>query len=68
MKEVLSELDALAGAKPFTAEEVGVARDAEARSFPETFESPGGVAGILLLTAGSLTACAFGMRMSRAPS
>jgi hypothetical protein len=27
-----------------------------------------GVAGILLLTAGSLTACAFGMRMSRAPS
>ena len=27
-----------------------------------------GVAGILLLTAGSLTACALGMRMSRAPS
>jgi zinc protease len=48
LKEVLSELDALAGAKPFTAEEVGVARDAEARSFPETFESPGGIAGILL--------------------
>jgi zinc protease len=47
LKEALGELDALAGGKPFTAEELATALDAEARSFPETFESPGSIAGIL---------------------
>jgi zinc protease len=47
LREVISELDALAGKKPFTAEEIATARSAEARSFPESFESPSSLAGIL---------------------
>lgn len=47
LKEILKELDDLAAARPFTAEEIEVARAAEARSYPETFESPSGIAGIL---------------------
>ncbi len=47
LKEVIAELDGLAGGKPFTEEEIGTALDAESRSYPETFESPGSIAGIL---------------------
>lgn len=47
LKEVLSELDSLAGGKPFTSEEIATAVGAEMKSFPETFESPGSIAGIL---------------------
>ena len=45
--EILSELDAVAKERPFTAEEIAVARDAEARSYPETFEDPASIAGLL---------------------
>ena len=47
--EVLSELDALAaaGGRPLTDEEIATARTAESRGFPETFESPGSIAGLL---------------------
>ncbi|HWE38592.1 MAG TPA: pitrilysin family protein [Isosphaeraceae bacterium] len=47
LKEILKELDDLAKERPFTAAEIDVARDAEARSYPETFEAPAGIAGIL---------------------
>ncbi|MBX6314723.1 MAG: insulinase family protein, partial [Isosphaeraceae bacterium] len=47
LKEALGELDALAGNKPFTTEEISTARIAEARSFPESFEAPAGIAGAL---------------------
>jgi zinc protease len=47
LKEVLGELDALTKDKPFTTEEIGVAREAEVRSYPESFESPGGIVGTL---------------------
>ena len=45
--EVLGELDDLAGKQPLTAEEIATARDAEARTFPESFESPHGIVGVL---------------------
>lgn len=47
LKEVISELNALANKKPFTVEEIATAVSAEARSFPESFESPSSLAGIL---------------------
>jgi zinc protease len=47
LKELLGELDGLTGPRPLTAEEIDVARDAVARSFPETFENPSGIAGLL---------------------
>ena len=47
LKEVIGELDALAGDEPFSDEEIATARDAEARSYPEAFESPAGIAGVL---------------------
>ena len=47
LKEILAELDALAGDRPFTATEIAVARDGEAQSFPENFENPSGIAGII---------------------
>jgi zinc protease len=47
LKEVLKELDDLAKKRPFTEAEIEVARAAEARSYPETFEAPSGIAGIL---------------------
>ena len=47
LKEVINELDGLVSGKPFTTEEIGSAVDAEVRSYPETFESPGSIAGIL---------------------
>ena len=47
LKEAISELDGLSAGKPFTAEEVATAIGAEAKSFPESFESPGSIAAIL---------------------
>jgi predicted Zn-dependent peptidase len=47
LRETLKELDGLAGSKPFTAEEVSTALNAELKSYPETFESPSSIAGIL---------------------
>jgi zinc protease len=47
LKEVMNELDGLTKKRPFTAEEIATARDAEARSFPESFESPADIAGLL---------------------
>ena len=47
LKEVIGELDDLAGHRPLTAEEIATAREAEVRTFPESFEAPGGIAGVL---------------------
>ncbi len=47
LREVLGELDALAGNRPFTEEELGTAVGAEVRSFPDSFQSPSSLAGIL---------------------
>ena len=47
LKETLGELDGLAAGKPFTEEEIASAVGSEAKSFPETFESPGSIASIL---------------------
>ena len=47
LKETIGELDGLSAGKPFTAEEVATAIGAEAKSFPESFESPGSIAAIL---------------------
>ena len=47
LEEVLSELDDVRKERPLTDEEIAVARDAEARSYPETFEDPSGIAGLL---------------------
>lgn len=47
LKETLGELDGLAGGKPFTEEEIATAVGGEMKSFPESFESPGSIAGIL---------------------
>ncbi len=48
LKEVIGELDALAQARPLTDAEIATARDAEVRSFPESFDNPGGIAGVLV--------------------
>jgi predicted Zn-dependent peptidase len=47
LQEIQKELDALAGPKPITNEEIAKARSALARSYPEEFESPSGIAGAL---------------------
>ncbi len=47
LKEILGELDALPLQHPLTDEEIAIARDAEQRSFPESFEDPGSIAGVL---------------------
>ncbi|CAN5882606.1 pitrilysin family protein [soil metagenome] len=48
LREVFNELEALVrGTNPFSVEEIATARDAEMRSYPETFQSPGGIASIL---------------------
>jgi zinc protease len=48
LKETLAELDGLRKDRPLTAKEIATARDAEARSFPESFEDPSRIAGQLL--------------------
>jgi zinc protease len=49
LREILSELDAprAGGQRPFSAPEVAIARDAEILNWPEAFESPGAIAGML---------------------
>ena len=47
LKEILGELDALAKDRPLSEEEIAIARDSESRSFPESFEDPGSIAGVL---------------------
>ena len=47
LQEIVKELDALAAARPITEEEVEKARSAQARSYPEEFESPSGIASAL---------------------
>ena len=47
LKEVLSELDGLAGAKPLSDHEVAVALGAEVKSYPDQFESPRSIAATL---------------------
>ena len=47
LKEVLSELDGLAGAKPFKDQEIAMALGAEVKSYPDQFESPRSIAAIL---------------------
>ena len=44
LKEVLSELDGLAGAKPLTDKEIAMALGAEVKSYPDQFESPRSIA------------------------
>ena len=47
LQEILGELDGLAKGQPLTDAEIATARDAEFRTFPESFESPGSIAGVL---------------------
>lgn len=47
LQEILKELNALPGARPITAEEIEKARSAVAKTYPEEFESPSGIAGAL---------------------
>ncbi len=48
LREIMKELDGLSTGKlPFTGEETSTAIDAESKSFPEGFESPGAIASIL---------------------
>ncbi len=45
--EVLGELDSLGKDRPLTLEEISTARDAEARSFPESFDTPSSISGVI---------------------
>ncbi|WP_435006437.1 M16 family metallopeptidase [Tundrisphaera lichenicola] len=47
LKEILGELDALDKARPLDEEEITTAREAEIRTFPESFEDPGSISGVL---------------------
>ncbi len=47
LKEVLSELDGLAGEKPLKDQEIASALGAEVKSYPDQFESPRSIAGTL---------------------
>ncbi len=47
LKEIIGELDALSKDHPLSEEEIATARDAETRSFPESFEDPASIAGVL---------------------
>ena len=47
LKEILGELDALAKDRPLSDEEIATAREAESRSFPESFEDPKSIVSIL---------------------
>jgi zinc protease len=48
LQEIIKELNAVTGTRPITGEEIDKARAAEARSYPQEFESPSGIAGALL--------------------
>ena len=43
LKEMLAELDGVAGARPLSVDEVATAKDGEARSYPEGFAAPRGI-------------------------
>ena len=45
--EVLGELDGLVKERPLTLEEIATAREAEARSFPESFEDPSSISAMM---------------------
>lgn len=45
--EVLNELDGLVKERPLTLEEIATARDAEARSFPESFDDPSSISSMI---------------------
>ena len=47
LKEMLAELDGVGGARPLSPVEVATAKDGEARSYPEGFASPRGIAGAI---------------------
>jgi zinc protease len=47
LKELLGELEAVAGPRPLTTEEIELGRDAVSRSFPESFEDPDSIASVL---------------------
>ncbi len=47
LKEMLAELDGVAGAHPLAPEEIELGRDALMRSFPESFEDPDSIAGAI---------------------
>jgi zinc protease len=47
LKEVFGELDSIAQAKPFTNHEIATAVGAEVKSYPDQFETPRSIAGIL---------------------
>ncbi|MGL5095935.1 MAG: M16 family metallopeptidase, partial [Planctomycetia bacterium] len=47
LKELLGEMDAVAKEKVFTPDEIDVNRAAEIRSFPESFEAPASIGGVV---------------------
>ncbi len=47
LKEMLGELEGIGGKQPFTDEEIELGRTALERSFPEGFEDPSSIAGVL---------------------
>ena len=47
LREILAELDGLAGPRPIGEDEVASARDAEARSYPDLFTGPSAIASAL---------------------
>ncbi len=47
LRELLKELDGIAGDRPFTHEELVTAQDGEAQNYPERFEAPGTLLGVI---------------------
>ena len=45
--EILGELDGLVKERPLTLDEIATARDAEARSFPESFDDPSSISAVM---------------------
>ena len=45
--EILGELDSLGKDRPLTDDEIATARDAEARSFPESFDDPSSISAVI---------------------
>ncbi len=52
LKEMISELDGIAGKSPLSDEEIELGRNALSRSFPGSFEDPSSIAGMLESIAG----------------
>ena len=49
--EIFGELDGLVKERPLTEDEIHIARDAEARSFPESFEDPSSISAVMVAMA-----------------